>query len=105
MSDPARPAKLLAGGYQGTQARRVQETDPAQVRDDVNGAVAGQVQHPLTELAGLVQASMSPSIRSTARSPPAATDSRCETPPSGLRDVRFAVSASWPAASAQRRYA
>src|SRR6266702_1481854 len=49
---PGAAAKLLAGGYQGTQARRVQETDPAQVRDDVNGAVAGQVHHPLTELRG-----------------------------------------------------
>ena len=75
---PERPraaAKLLAGGYQGTQARRVQETDPVQVRDEVNGAVAAR-SITRSRSCGAVLVSMSPSIRSTARSPPAAMDSK-----------------------------
>jgi hypothetical protein len=42
----------LAAGHQGTQAGRVQESNPAQVRDDVNSSVIGKLDHPLAELRG-----------------------------------------------------
>src|SRR5260370_34981983 len=45
-------AKRLAAAHQGTQAGRVQETGAAHVRDDVHGAITGQVDHPLAELRG-----------------------------------------------------
>jgi hypothetical protein len=45
-------AKPRAAAHQGAQAGRVQETGAAQVRDDVNGAVTGQVENPLADLRG-----------------------------------------------------
>lgn len=45
-------AKLRAAACQGAQAGRVHETGAAQVRDDVNGAVTGQVDHLVAELRG-----------------------------------------------------
>jgi hypothetical protein len=50
VSDPSR-----AAADQDAQAGRVQETGAAQVRDDVNGPVTGQVDHPLADLRGGVR--------------------------------------------------
>src|SRR5439155_1690501 len=48
-------AKPRAAAHQAAQAGRVQETGAAQVRDDVNGAVTGQVENPVADLRGGVR--------------------------------------------------
>jgi hypothetical protein len=52
---PSAGAELLAAADQRAEAGRVKETGAAQVRDDVNGPVAGQVAHPVAQLRGGVR--------------------------------------------------
>jgi hypothetical protein len=47
--------EFLPAAHQGAQARRVQESGAAQVRDDVNDPAAGHIDDPVQELRGGVR--------------------------------------------------